>query len=97
MAWIAIDAGTTVIKAVAFSRDGEELALARENTCLLRLQPGFSEQNMETTWQAVVSSVRQVVQRCGEPIEGIVSTAQGDGCWLIDAEGRPRTRCDPLE
>ena len=89
MAWIAIDAGTTVIKAVAFGRDGEELALARENTNLLRLRPGFSEQNMEATWQAVISSVRKVVQRCHEPIEGIVSTAQGDGCWLIDNDGRP--------
>jgi erythritol kinase len=32
--------------------------------------------------------VRQVAQRCGESIEGIVSTAQGDGCWLIDDAGR---------
>jgi xylulokinase len=88
MAWIAIDAGTTVIKAVAFGNDGRELAIARENTVLLHPQPGYSEQSMEDVWQAVVSTVRQVARQCDEPIEGVVSTAQGDGCWLVDAAGK---------
>src|SRR6266702_7275197 len=89
MAWIAIDAGTTVIKAVAFRRDGRELALARDKTVVLHPQPDRSEQNMQSVWQSVISTVRQVAQQCGEPIEGLVSTAQGDGCWLVDAAGHP--------
>ncbi|WP_263419200.1 FGGY-family carbohydrate kinase [Terriglobus albidus] len=89
MAWIAIDAGTTVIKAVAFSPTGEELALARANTEVLHPRAEYSEQTQESVWQAVVSTVRQAAQKCGEPIEGIVSTAQGDGCWLVDASGSP--------
>jgi erythritol kinase (D-erythritol 1-phosphate-forming) len=89
MAWIAIDAGTSVIKAVAFSEDGTELALAREKTRVLHIKQNFSEQNMEEVWQAVCATVRQAAQDCGETIEGIVSTAQGDGCWLVDKSGRP--------
>lgn len=89
MAWIAIDAGTTVIKAVAFSRTGEELALSRANTEVLRPQDEYSEQSQESVWNAVASTVREAAQQCSEPIEGIVSTAQGDGCWLVDASGIP--------
>lgn len=89
MAWIAIDAGTTIIKAVALGLDGKELALARVRTSVVRLHPGYSEQSMEDVWKAVCSAIQQVVQRCNEPIEGFTSTAQGDGCWLVDAELRP--------
>jgi xylulokinase len=89
MAWIAIDAGTTVIKAVVFGKDGREIAIAREKTVLLHPKPEYSEQSMESVWQAVVSTVREVAPQCGEPIDGIVTTAQGDGCWLVDAEGKP--------
>ncbi|QHS53090.1 FGGY-family carbohydrate kinase [Edaphobacter sp. 12200R-103] len=89
MAWIAIDAGTTVIKAIAFSDTGKELALARASTELLRPHKDYSEQNPLDVWRSVVSVVRQVVERCAEPITGIVSTAQGDGCWLVDSHGNP--------
>lgn len=89
MAWIAIDAGTTVIKAVAFGRNGEELALAREKTTLLHPQPNHSEQSMDSVWRSIVSTVRQVTEQCSESIEGVVSTAQGDGCWMVDAAGSP--------
>jgi xylulokinase len=89
MAWIAIDAGTTVIKAIAFSDTGKELALARAGTELLRPHKDYSEQNPLDVWHSVVSVVRQVVERCAEPISGIVSTAQGDGCWLVDSDGNP--------
>lgn len=89
MAWIAIDAGTTVIKAVAFSQTGEELAIARAGTRLQRPQKDYSEQSPLEVWRTVVSVVRQVAEQCAEPIDGIVSTAQGDGCWLVDSVGHP--------
>jgi xylulokinase len=89
MAWIAIDAGTTVIKAIAFSDTGKELALARAAVELLRTHKDYSEQNPLDVWRSVVSVVRQVVERCAEPISGIVATAQGDGCWLVDSHGNP--------
>jgi xylulokinase len=89
MAWIAIDAGTSVIKAVAFSSDGKEFALARRQTAVLHPEPAWSEQDMEAVWRAVTESVREVTAKLNEPIEGIVCTAQGDGAWLIDESGNP--------
>ena len=89
MAWIAVDAGTSVIKAVAFDGEGRELALAREKTDVLRPRAGFAEQSMESVWEAVVSTVRDVTAELTEAVEGIAITAQGDGCWLVDSGGQP--------
>lgn len=89
MAWIAIDAGTSVIKAVAFADDGRELALSRERTEVLHPQPEWSEQDMDGVWAAVTKTVREVVPQLDEAVRGVVVTAQGDGSWLVDADGRP--------
>jgi len=89
MVWIAVDAGTSVIKAVAFNEEGREVALSRANTVVLRLEAGWAEQSMESVWQAVVITVRNIVSKLSEPVSGIAITAQGDGCWLIDAAGKP--------
>lgn len=89
MAWIAIDAGTSVIKAVAFAEDGREIAVARRMTTVLHPRTDFSEQEMESVWNAVVETVREVAQQTKEGIRGLASTAQGDGCWLVDEAGRP--------
>ena len=89
MAWLTIDAGTSVIKAVVYAEDGRELSVARQETTVLHPQPGWSEQNMHEVWAAVVSVVRQAAGASDQPIRGVVSTAQGDGCWLVDASGEP--------
>ncbi len=89
MAWISVDAGTSVIKAVVFTDDGREFALARENTAVLSPHPGFAEQDMNSVWSAVLSTVRRATRQLPEPIRGLVTTAQGDGCWLVDASGYP--------
>lgn len=89
MTWIAVDVGTSVVKAVAFDSKGCEIALAREKTQILRPSANFAEQSMSAVWNSVVSTMRTVVSHLREPVEGIVTTAQGDSCWLVDAEGHP--------
>ncbi len=89
MAWLTIDAGTSVIKAVIFAADGRELNAARASTMVLQPHPGWSEQDMHEVWAAVVNTVRQALSGVREPIRGIASTAQGDGCWLVDDTGAP--------
>ncbi|MEO6804276.1 MAG: FGGY-family carbohydrate kinase [Granulicella sp.] len=89
MAWIAIDAGTSVVKAVAFNADGREIGLTRERTEVLHPFASASEQSMTDVWQAAVRTAQKAAALLTEPLEGIAITAQGDGCWLVDEQGEP--------
>jgi erythritol kinase len=89
MATICVDVGTSVIKAVAFDDRGTEIVVARQDTEVLRPAPGFSEQNMYSVWDAAAATIRTVVGQLSGPVGLISLTAQGDGCWLVDADGRP--------
>src|SRR5260370_27065062 len=89
MATICVDVGTSVIKTVAFDDRGMEIAVARQETEVLRPAPGFSEQDMYSVWNAAASTVRTVVHQLADPVRLISLTAQGDGCWLVDADGHP--------
>jgi erythritol kinase (D-erythritol 1-phosphate-forming) len=89
VAILSVDAGTTMVKAVVFDGDGRELALARQATVVRRPRPGFSEQDMLSVWDAVVSTVRQVARASPEPVDLLAFTAQGDGCWLVDEQSNP--------
>jgi erythritol kinase len=89
MITLCIDVGTSLIKTVAFDDRGTEIALARQETVVMRPAPGFSEQDMCSVWDAVASTIRAVVRQLTDPVRLISLTAQGDGCWLIDSDGRP--------
>jgi xylulokinase len=90
-ALLAIDAGTTAIKTVAFGTDGDELAKSTRENSVLRPASQRAEQDMDATWAATSETIEEVVRRLPPettPI-GLGLTAQGDGCWLIDEDGEP--------
>lgn len=89
MAYLAIDVGTTMVKAVMFDASGREIKVARHGTVVHRGPGGASEQDMYSVWDAVVYAVRTVVHLVGQPVEAIALTGQGDGLWLLAADGRP--------
>ncbi|MGN9838945.1 FGGY family carbohydrate kinase [Nonomuraea sp. H19] len=96
MAIICVDVGTTVIKAVGYDAAGVEAVVARRETVVSRPAPGHAEQDMGAVWDAVAATVREVAAQVGPtdgPMGGTVDfvavTAQGDGCWLVDASGAP--------
>ncbi|MQA03193.1 MAG: carbohydrate kinase [Streptosporangiales bacterium] len=89
MAVVAIDAGTTMIKAVAYDAEGTELAMTRRPTAVTRPRPGHAEQDMGEVWDAVMSCIRSVLAELAEPVDALALTAQGDGCWLVDSDLRP--------
>ena len=89
MAAISVDVGTSVIKAVAFDDQGTEIAVARQDTKVLRPVAGFSEQDMNSVWEAVSSTVGTVARQLRDPVVFLSLTAQGDGCWLVDVDGHP--------
>ncbi|SPL92189.1 Xylulose kinase [[Actinomadura] parvosata subsp. kistnae] len=88
MAIICVDAGTTVIKAVGYDAAGAEAAVARRETVVTRPAPGHAEQDMHAVWDAVAATVREVAAQVGGA-DFVAVTAQGDGCWLVDADGEP--------
>jgi erythritol kinase len=89
MVAVCLDVGTSMIKAVAFDDQGHERALARRATEVSRPRPGFAEQDMEAVWDAVSSTLREVAGELPEDVELLAFTGQGDGCWLVDEQGRP--------
>ena len=83
---IGLDAGTSVVKAVSFGNDGEALRVASRPLRTSIPAPGRAEQDLEEVLAAVGAVVREVA--ASEPVELLGITAQGDGLWLLDHEGR---------
>lgn len=88
MSIVCVDAGTTVIKAVRYDEDGQEVATARRPAKVERRHPGWAEQDMDSVWEAVVDCLREVLAGAVAP-DVLAVTAQGDGAWLVDAGGCP--------
>ena len=89
MAVIAVDVGTTMIKAVGYGDDGAEAVVVRQPTTVRHPVVGWAEQDMAVVWDAVATGIRDVARRLASPVAHISVTAQGDGCWLVDAGGEP--------
>ncbi|GAA4620200.1 FGGY family carbohydrate kinase [Saccharopolyspora hordei] len=89
MITIGIDAGTSVVKSVAYAADGTELAVARRPTRVEHPRPGWAEQDMHEVWDAVADTVAELTAETGSEVAALALTAQGDGCWLVDDDGRP--------
>lgn len=89
---LGVDAGSSVIKAVAFDLQGNEAFVHERPSRLKRLHPLWMEQDMEEMWSDVQKCVAKVVgmvrqQRGNLVAIGVSST--GDGTWMMDAKGRP--------
>jgi erythritol kinase (D-erythritol 1-phosphate-forming) len=89
---IGIDAGTSVIKAVAFDLEGNELAVAARPNSYDTLPGGAVEQDMARTWAdtaAVLKELTDGVPGLSRRVAALAVTGQGDGTWLIDRDGDP--------
>ena len=86
---IGIDAGTSVVKAAAFTNEGKNLAVESRRVKLYNPRPNYSEQDVEEILRAVGEVVQSVVERLEESVDAIGITGQGDGLWLLDEEGHP--------
>ena len=89
---IGIDAGTSVIKAVAFTLAGDQLAITAMPNRYDTLPDGGVEQDMLRTWTDTAATLRMLAEKVAD-LPGrtlvVAVTGQGDGTWLIDAKGEP--------
>ena len=89
---IGIDAGTSVIKSVAFTTDGQQLAIAAIPNAYVTLPNGGAEQDMARTWADTAATLRELsgkIPNLASRLIAISVTGQGDGMWLIDKQGAP--------
>jgi len=89
---IGIDAGTSVIKSVAFTLDGLQLAECSTPNTYETLGNAGVEQDLALTWKKTVETLAGLVYKLPDIASrcaAIAVTGQGDGTWLIDKHGDP--------
>ncbi|TPM09266.1 MULTISPECIES: FGGY-family carbohydrate kinase [unclassified Mesorhizobium] len=89
---IGIDAGTSVIKSIAFDTKGRQIAAAATPNHYETLPGGGAEQDLACTWADAAATLRQLADKVPDLASrtiAIAVTGQGDGTWLIDGKGEP--------
>ncbi|MGB6308867.1 MAG: xylulokinase, partial [Steroidobacteraceae bacterium] len=87
--YLGIDIGTSSVKAVLADERGAIAAQASHPLDVSRPQPGYSEQDPRSWWQAVVNAVRGLPAVPRAAVQGIGLSGQMHGATLLDAEDRP--------
>jgi len=89
---IGLDIGTTNVKAVAFSDQGQVLTAAERANHTFVPQPGWSEQEPEAVFKNVLSVLQEVISQTTERVlHGIVFSSAMHGLVAVDALGQPLT------
>lgn len=89
---IGLDAGTSMMKAAAFTAGGAQIGVASRPNKYRHLPDGGAEQEMEPTWRdaaAVIAELLDAHPGLRARVVALAVTGQGDGCWLVDAAGAP--------
>jgi erythritol kinase len=89
---LAIDAGTSVIKVLAFDLDGNEVATAARPNSYRSGAGGAADQDMTRTWRDTVAVLRELTDNnigLASRAAALAVTGQGDGTWLVDRDGLP--------
>jgi erythritol kinase len=89
---LSIDAGTSVIKVLAFDLDGNEVASASRPNSYRSGPGGAVDQDMARTWCDTVAVLRDLIGSnagVASRAAALAVTGQGDGTWLVDKSGVP--------
>ena len=86
---IGVDAGTSVVKSVAFGLDGEELAVSRRSTQVLSERPEVSEVDMRNAWSLVAETLRDVTAQVKTKVLAVGLAGTACGVWPVDRAGDP--------
>lgn len=89
---LGIDSGTSVVKAVAFSLDGQQLGCGSVRNRYWRQRDGAALQDMQQTWDDCCQAIRRLSDELPNLTQRVVAvavTGQGDGTWLVGRDNRP--------
>jgi erythritol kinase len=89
---VGIDAGTSLIKTVAFTREGGQLGSFSLPNVYRTSAGDRVEQEMSRTWDDTAAALRGLAASVPDlqaRVAAIAATGQGDGTWLIDEDGQP--------
>lgn len=89
---LGLDAGNTVIKAVIFDRDGNEIAAASAEGHSRMPCPGHVERDLDELWTNALKVIRSCIEqgeiRPGE-IAAVGCAGHGNGLYALDLDGQP--------
>jgi erythritol kinase len=89
---IGVDAGTSVIKAVAFDLSGHQLATSAVRNKYDMGADGSATQSLPQTWAdcaAAVLGLSEKIPQLAARVAAIALTGQGDGTWLVGQDNDP--------
>ncbi|MEQ8716011.1 MAG: glycerol kinase GlpK [Acidimicrobiales bacterium] len=90
---IAIDAGTTGIRTIAFDEDGQLVDSAYREFTQHFPRPGWVEHDADEIWTTAVATLAEVIGRCDGPVAAIGITNQRETVVAWDrSTGRPLHR-----
>lgn len=89
---LAIDNGTTMVKAAVFTTDGKELSAAGRKIEHVYPKPDWCEYDMNQLWDDNAAVIREAIEKAGvnpADIACVTGTGHGNGLYLTDADGIP--------
>ena len=89
---IGIDSGTSVVKAVAFTLGGVQLAAHAVPNAYVTGADGAATQSLAQTWADCATALRGLADKVSDLAARTVAisvTAQGDGTWAVGAGNKP--------
>ncbi len=89
--FIGLDVGTSAVKGVLLSSEGEQLALGKRGTRLLSPQPGFIEVEPEEHYRSVCDLIRELASHApaGARVRAISMAFASGNTMLLDETDRP--------
>lgn len=89
---LGLDNGGTGMKVVLFDMEGRAVASAGKNLPLDTPQPGWTERDMQTLWEANCALIADVIRTSGvdaADIAGVSLSGHGKGLYLWGRDERP--------
>ena len=89
---LGLDAGNTVIKAVLFDLDGNQVAMHALDGQSVSPQPGHVERDLDELWANAGVVIKQCIKQArirADEISAVGCAGHGNGLYLVDKKGTP--------